>query len=73
MSVLPLTEIPDSEKWIIIFDDASRGMNVYGTEAEARDHYERYSDSWNCHLFAPVSEVDRLRSHLHGTPIKETK
>jgi len=44
----------NDQRWIIIFEDADVGNQIYFDEQEAIAAYERLECNWNCHLFQSV-------------------
>lgn len=46
------------QRWLLIFEDKDKGMNIYDTEQEAREaFYKAETLGWNCHLFSSVRRM----------------
>ena len=54
----------EPEFWAIHFEDAAVSPDVFTEEESARSTFKRRSDNWNCYLFGPANEIDRLRASL---------
>lgn len=76
--------VPGRRRWLLVFEDESRGMSVYYDEDEAHEAFERANRAWNCHLFVsaeikPHHEqteeqreddiVSMLRARQHDTDV----
>ena len=47
-------------KWMLVFEDADRGVMLFDDEDEARKAFEQANESWDCYLFAaaPRRQID---------------
>lgn len=50
--------VGQSQKWLLVFDDADRGMLPFDDEHDARSAFARAErGGWNCHLFETARRV----------------
>jgi hypothetical protein len=45
-------------KFMVVYEDAEMGNAIFDDEAEAREHFEKASISWNCYLFGLLPRAD---------------
>lgn len=68
-----------TRKWLLMFDDRDRGLNVYEDEAEARRAFAMAEGrGWNCHLFAHAprgltTNIDAPPTVILGADLTEDK